>query len=308
MKLRELFNLITKIGSENGIPKIYLCGGAVRDRIVGSLDKLEDIDLTTGDWRIKNLGVEIRRELSKNFSIDAKEMNDGHLSIFLDTIKLDFSSNFIDPSVEAYLKSKGIDKPTDLQKEMFSRDFTVNSLIMDLDLKTAYDPTKMGMRDIKARVLRTCLPPEITLKSNVNRVIRVLYLASKLNFSVDPKIIKYISDNKDLFAQIDPGYLSKTFNKAITYNATKTVELMDQIGLWNTLPIPESLYPEYAKRFKKASGEELAIKLAQLRRNFDYGEGFYANIQNVKSVSDFQRKRKKKQKKEVKKIKDMKLK
>jgi tRNA nucleotidyltransferase/poly(A) polymerase len=437
LKLRQLFTVIDKIGKDNSIPNIYLCGGAVRDRILGTLDKLEDIDLTTGGADVKNLAVEISRELSKSFAIESKQMEDGHTSIFLENIKIDLSSNFIDPAVDSILKQKGISNPTDIQKEMFSRDFTVNSLLMSLDLKKGFDPTGMGQKDIKNKFLRTCLPPEITLKSNVNRIIRVIYMAAKLGFTVDPLIIKYISENKNLISEIAPGYLSKTLTKAVKYNTEKTVELLDAMGLWKALPITEPLYPYYAKRFIKAASstqpshkdlmdaldhadtykdeefslkdfslkfegnlspkellkfdsldwmdldpratshdpEELdnfrgkdwitrartwektgippivvitapdlhengklftqigdgrgrvnfaaltgmklptwhliynkPIKTAQLKKNFDYGEGFYSNLQEQKSVSDFRRKRKKQRKKTLKQIRDMKLK
>lgn len=299
MKLRELFTLISNIGNDKGISKIFLCGGAVRDRILGTLDKLEDIDLTTGDKTIKNLAKEISSELSQKFTVDVKEMDDGHTSVYLQNIKLDFSSNFEDPLVTNYLSGLGIKNPTPLQKEMFSRDFTCNALLMSLDLSKAIDPTKKGINDIKAKVLRTCMPPEITLKSNVNRIIRAIYLAAKLDFTLDPEIVKYISSNKELISQIDNGYLSKTLNKALKYNPEKTAALLDQLDLWKSIPVTEVLYPYYAKRF---------IKQAQLRKNFDYGEGFYANMPEYKSVMEFRKKRKKKQKKDIKKIKDMKLK
>lgn len=432
MKLKELFTLIEKIGSDNGIPKVYLCGGAVRDRLLDNLERLDDIDLTTGDAKVKNLAVEVSRELSKAFSIDSKQMDDSHTSIFLGNgFKLDFSSNFIDPSL---VNRKDLN---DLQKEMFSRDFSCNSAIMDLDLKKAYDPTKMAQKDIKNRYLRTCLAPEITLVSNKNRIIRVIYMAAKLNFSVAPEIIEFITKNKQLFSEISPGYLSKTLNKAVKYDINKTVELLDTMELWKSLPITETLYPHYAKRFIKTAssnrpsdkdlmdaiqhasiendeswnikdfdlrfegnltarqlqefdsldwmdidprakdhsqdslddfrgkgwierarkwqtegippivvitapspyqenhmetqigdgrgrvnfatmtGMKIPVwhlvfkgkeKTAQLRPDFDYGEGFYANIQNEKSVADFRKKRKKKQKKAIKKIRDMKLK
>jgi len=44
------------------------------------------------------------------------------------------------------------------------------------------------------------------------------------------------------------------------------------------------------------------IKKAQIRTNYDYGEGFFANLDKVKSVSDFMRKRRKKRKKDIENI------
>lgn len=46
-------------------------------------------------------------------------------------------------------------------------------------------------------------------------------------------------------------------------------------------------------------------KYAQFRRNYDYGEGLYSNLEEYKSVDDFRRKRRKRRIKELKKIRDM---
>ena len=97
------------------------------------------------------------------------------------------SSNFNTPNITELLVKQGIKEPTDLQREMYSRDFTCNALLLDLDLKTVIDPTKQGVKDIHAKVIRTCLAPEITLTANKNRVVRAIYLAAKLDFDLDPK-------------------------------------------------------------------------------------------------------------------------
>lgn len=284
MKLRTLFSTIENIAATHGIGQVFLCGGAVRDKMLGVLDKLGDIDLTTGNAKVKNLAAEMTDELSKSYSIESKQMDDGHTTLYLANTHLDLSSNFLDPSVDSYLKSHGIPNPTDLQKEMFSRDFTCNAMLMDLELKKAYDPTMTGKKDIEAKFLRTCMEPEITLKSNLNRIIRVIYMAAKLNFTVDPKIISFIKENKELIRQIPPAYLTKTLDKAIDYNIDKVVELIDAMDLWKVLPITQPLYPYYAKRF---------IKTAQIRPNFDYGDNPYFRPELLKSPKKFRAWRKK---------------
>lgn len=276
-----------------------ICGGVVREKVMGQLKKMEDLDLTNGESSIKNLAKEVEIELSQRFKVESKIMDDGHSSIFAGNLKIDFSSNFIVHNIDQELQKLGVKKITNLIRETYSRDFTINSLLLDLNMSKVSDPTGKGLDDIKNKIIRTCLSPELTLTSNVNRIIRVIYLAAKLDFNIDQPIIDFISKNKELIKKIDNAYLTKTLNKAIGYNVDKTASVLDTLGLWKSLPITEGLYPHYAKRF---------IKTAQLRKNFDYGEGFYANLQTEKSVGDFRKKRKKKQKKQIKRIKDMKLK
>src|SRR5260370_740028 len=77
------------------------------------------------------------------------------------------------------------------------RDRYMNRLdnIEDIDLKNLVDPTHRGFKDIKERMIRTCLDPQITLTTNKNRVIRAVYLAAKLDFDVDPQIINFVRQN-----------------------------------------------------------------------------------------------------------------
>jgi poly(A) polymerase len=303
LKLKALLGLIEQIAAKNKIAKPYIAGGAPRDKVLGTLKNLDDIDLTNGEKSISNLAKETEISLSKQFSVEAKQMEDGHTSLFLGTgdnaLKIDFSSNFMAPNISEELSKNGIHNSTDLIKEAYSRDFFCNTLLMDFDMKTIKDPTKQGIKDIKAKILRTCLSPDITFRSNHNRIIRTIYLAAKLNFSVDPQIIEWIKTHKEIIKTINTSYLTKTLNKAIQYNKAKTIQLLDQMELWQEIPITEPLYQEYANRF---------VKSAQLKRNFDYGEGFYANLDKVKSVSDYRRKRSKKRKKILQKIRDMKFK
>ena len=40
-------------------------------------------------------------------------------------------------------------------------------------------------------------------------------------------------------------------------------------------------------------------KIAQIRHNYDYGEGLYMNLDKYKSVADFRKKRRKKRRKDI---------
>jgi|ERR1700722_2838543 len=301
MKLRDILALMYKIHKDSGISMPYLTGGVPRDKILGLIrDEISDLDITTGDASIHNLAKEFSISLGHQYSIDSKQMDDGHTSVYVGNLKIDFSSNFEVPSAEQILKKHGIKNPTDLQKEVFSRDFTCNTLLMTLDLKKIKDPTKQGFPDIKKKILKTCLDPDITLRYNPNRIIRVIYLASKLGFDVDPEIIEWVSKNKDFVRMSSEGYLAKNLDKALSKDPDRSVYLITKMNLWDTLPITDSLYPYYAKKS--------VIKGAQWRTNYDYGEGLYMNLDKYKSVSEFRRKRRKNRLKQLRKLKDMKLK
>lgn len=301
MKLRELLRLMYDIHKDRGVSLPYVCGGTPRDKILGLIkEEISDLDITTGDKTIHNLGTEFALELKKKYNIKEKKMDDGHTSVFIGDFKVDFSSNFVVPHIDEILAKAGIKNPTSMQREMFSRDFTCNSLLMTIDLKKIKDPTKLGFADIKKKVLKTCLDPDITLKYNTNRIIRTVYLSSKLDFDVDPEIIKWISQHKELVRLSPDKYLIKNLDKAMDKDPERAVHLINKIGLWDVLPITDQLRPYYNKR--------KVMKAAQIRRNFDYGEGIYSNLDRYKSVSDYRKKKRRKRRKILKNIRDMKLK
>lgn len=250
MKLKELLSLITHLANQHKVSTPMVVGGTVRDKVLGQLEKISDLDITTGDETIKVLAKAVSKALGRQFNIDTKEMKDGHTSIFMGDLKVDFSSNFRVPNIKTILQSMGIPAATPMQQELFSRDFTCNALLMDFNLRTISDPTHKGLQDIKDKVIRTCLTPEITLTSNKNRVIRAIYLAAKLGFEVDTAIIEWVKENPTSVKNSSPHLLTEKLNSALDYDADKTVKLLDQMGLWSYIPVGENLYPWYRERVK----------------------------------------------------------
>lgn len=248
MKLKNLLQLINQIVEKNDLSKVQIVGGIPRDKVLGILDRINDLDLTSGDKSIEFLSKNLAVVLGKTYSIHYKTMTDGHSSIFAGDLKIDFSSNFNVPNIDNILNEMGISSPTDMQKEIFSRDFTCNTLLMDLDLKTITDPTGRGLQDIKEKKIRTCLKPEITLSSNKNRVVRAIYLAAKLGFDIDEEVIKWIKENPDSIRIASASTLTEKLNEAFDYDAEKSARLITEMGLWDHIPITEKIYPYWTKR------------------------------------------------------------
>jgi len=122
-------------------------------------------------------------------------------------------------------------------RELYSRDFTINSLLMTMDLKHILDPTGKGLKDIEDRIIRTNLSPAITLGGQHKRIVRVIYLAAKLDFDVDEKIITWVRKNPELIADdVQIRYLAKNLNKALKYNKKKVISLIGEMGVWKYIP------------------------------------------------------------------------
>lgn len=237
MKLRQILEILHKISKIENTGKVYICGGIPRDKLIGEAkSKYNDLDITTGDASIKKLANQFAHLIGQKFEVKRHVAKDGHISVDLGPLKVDFSSNFIIPDVENHLAKLGIAQPTDLQKEMFSRDFTCNSLLLDLNLKDIYDITGRGKEDIKNKIIKTCIDVDTTLRNKPQRIPRVYYVAAKLGFDVDSEIINWIKNNLPVFMMVETKYSLEKIMKAVEFDRDRTVALLDATDGWKVFP------------------------------------------------------------------------
>ena len=254
MKITELLSTITDVANSKGLSQPYIVGGLVRDKILNRVGQFNDIDITTGDSGIHFLAKFVAEKLDKYGAV-YQVMADGHARIIFGNLKLDFSSNFKVPGIRKILSNAGIEDPSEMMMELYSRDFTCNAALMTLDLKDILDPTGLAIEDINNRVIKTCLPPRLTLGFDRKRVIRVPYLAAKLDFSVDKDIVSWIRKNPGAMNTVEAKYVVKKLVKAIKYNKEKTIQVLNELNLWHDIPAFESMPKEFVN--KLVSAEEL---------------------------------------------------
>lgn len=247
MKLRELLSIMKIVQQNIGASEPYICGGVPRDKYLKRLDNISDLDITTGDKSVDYLSRQFAEKLQTKYNITRKSMEDGHSTIYIGNLKVDFSSNFNTPNINTILINTGIKNPTEMQKEMFSRDFTCNALLLSLDLKNIIDPTHKGFNDIKNKKIKTCLSPEVTLTTNKNRVVRAIYLASKLEFDIDNSIIEFVKKNPNSVKISTTKSLTDKLNIAFQRDADRASFFITKMNLWNYVPITEIMYQYYNK-------------------------------------------------------------
>jgi hypothetical protein len=247
MKLRELLSQLQSTQKGINSSTAFICGGTPRDRYLKHLENISDLDITTGDKSIQYLSSEFGAMLSKKYNVTVRSHDDGHSTVYIGSFKMDFSSNFNVPDIQKMLLEMGIRHPTDMQKEMYSRDFTCNALLLSLDLKNLTDPTKKGFQDIKDRTIRTCLAPSITLTTNKNRVIRAVYLSSKLDFDIDPSIIEFVKQNPKSVQISTDRVMSEKLNEAFNRDPDRAAHNISEMGLWQYIPITQVVQPYYMK-------------------------------------------------------------
>ena len=53
------------------------------------------------------------------------------------------------------LQESGIKEISAMHEELYSRDFTCNTVLMSLDLKRILDPTGLAINDIQSKIIKT---------------------------------------------------------------------------------------------------------------------------------------------------------
>jgi poly(A) polymerase len=85
-------------------------------------------------------------------------------------------------------------RPASLDEDLRRRDFTINTLLMDLEGKI-HDPLG-GRKDLEARVLRTPADPLRTFADDPLRMLRAVRFASELGFELAPDVLPAMREMK----------------------------------------------------------------------------------------------------------------
>lgn len=230
MNLGQTLTLVAQIADKYLVDKPYMVGGLPRDVYLNREIKTTDVDLTTNSPDVLRLGILVADELDTTFELS----DDGHITIFTDSFDLDFSSHFISDDVIAYLDGKHKE-----YYEAFSRDFTINTLHQDLVTREIIDPTGQGFEDIKNKVIKTPVPPEITLNDDPRRIYRAINLAARYGYRIDKSIIDFTLKNPEVFSgnSIKDQYISLKVAKSLKEDIDLTLHLLIELDLLKNVPL-----------------------------------------------------------------------
>ena len=159
--------------------EMYLVGGFVRDRLLGRDGK--DIDLLA----INDDGIAVLAEVARRLGwappqrferFGTGQVRGG-----------DFVVEVVRARAENYDASsrKPDVRPGTLEDDIWRRDFTVNALCQTFD-GLVIDITGRGLHDLRDRVLRTPLDPEVTFSEDPLRMFRAARFAAQLGFGTAP--------------------------------------------------------------------------------------------------------------------------
>lgn len=167
-----------------------VAGGWVRDKIMGK--ETYDIDIAldkiSGHSFVVGMCEFYGRELSSVGLVKSNPDKSKHL----ETAVMRIGDRFVDfvcLRTERYTQTRipeiMLGTPTE---DAFRRDITINALFYNLRTEEIEDYTKMGLRDIQGRVIRTPIEPLQTFLDDPLRILRAFRFAARYNFTICDEI------------------------------------------------------------------------------------------------------------------------
>ena len=226
--------LVSKLAKKFNIDTPYMVGGVPRDYAMAAGPiKTSDIDLTTNTPDSLRLGILLADKLNSSFKV----FDDNHITLYLDKYSIDFSSNFKSESVIKDLNSRGIDDPR--LYEVYSRDFSINTLHQDLITKDIIDLTGDAIADLSEGVIKTPVDPSITIVDDPRRVFRSIYFASKYGFKIDNSIIDFVKNNNDIIysESIADKFITSKISKSMLLDSDVSIKYLRDMGILSRVPL-----------------------------------------------------------------------
>ncbi len=203
-----VFELISRASLNKGLSS-YVIGGFVRDGLLKRPSK--DIDIL-----VVGSGIELATEVAR---LTGQERN---LAVFKNfgTAMIrykDLELEFVGARKESYRSDsrKPIVEDGTFEDDIARRDFTINTLAIDLSDHNKLIDHYNGLEDLNQGVLRTPLEPGQTFSDDPLRMMRGIRFASQLNFTIEPNSLKAISLNASRIKIISYERIRDELNKII---------------------------------------------------------------------------------------------
>ncbi|WP_410198313.1 CCA tRNA nucleotidyltransferase [Aequorivita ciconiae] len=232
-----IFRTISK-ASKNLNLESYVIGGFVRDHIL-KRGEAKDIDIVS-----VGSGIELAQEVSRLLPGKPKVsifktygtamLKSGGMELeFVGARKESYTEESRNPEVETGT----------LEDDQNRRDFTINALALSLsdeNFGELLDPFH-GIADLKKKIIRTPLDPDITFTDDPLRMLRAIRFASQLNFVIEQQALDAITRNADRLKIISKERVIDEINKILLSEIpSKGFALLHKTGL---LPL---ILPELA--------------------------------------------------------------
>jgi len=252
MKLAKIFKDIAVLAKKEKTP-VYAVGGFVRDLFLG-LDPNKDIDFVVEacpgvapEERSRGSGLAFAKALDKKLKevgslVEFPDFDTARY-VFEDGLTIEFAGARVESYHEKSRKPKVV--AATLKDDLSRRDFTVNAMALPVDAVGKKTWKKFiidefnGQEDLKDKILRTPLDPDVTFSDDPLRMLRAIRFAAQLGFSIEPKTLEAIHRNRERIKIVSAERIQEELMKLMATNLPATgLVLMFQTHLMD-LVLPE---------------------------------------------------------------------
>ncbi|MBR9914237.1 MAG: HD domain-containing protein [Algicola sp.] len=230
-----VFEVISKSAEELELDA-YVIGGFVRDYIL-ERGEHKDIDIVA-----VGSGIQLAKKVARNLP------NNPKVQIFktYGTAMLPFDDidiEFVGARKESYTENSRnpVVENGSFEDDQNRRDFTINAMALSLSPENfgqLLDPFG-GMQDLRSKIIRTPLDPDITYSDDPLRMMRAIRFATQLGFSIEQASLKAITKNKHRIKIISKERIVVELHKILETKKPSTgFLLLEQTGLLDYI-LPE---------------------------------------------------------------------
>jgi putative nucleotidyltransferase with HDIG domain len=208
----KIFEVISKASKELNIES-YVIGGFVRDLLLGR-DFKKDIDIVAVGSGIK-LALKVSELLPNKPKVQVFKTYGTAMLRFEDT-----EIEFVGARKESYhfeSRNPVVENGT-LEDDQNRRDFTINALALSLNQSNfgeLSDPFN-GLEDMKNKIIKTPLDPDITFSDDPLRMLRAIRFANQLGFEIEENSLQSITQNKERINIISGERIVDELNKILS--------------------------------------------------------------------------------------------
>jgi poly(A) polymerase len=229
---QELLSLLKRAAADLNV-KAWIVGGYVRDKLLGRPHANPDVVVEDGD------ALEVARRFAELAGAPPPVTFErfGTAQVTLPGRLVEF----VTARAESYApdsRKPDVRRAT-LEEDLRRRDFTVNTLLMDLDGEI-HDPIG-GRKDLEAGVLRTPGDPISTFEDDPLRMLRAIRFAAELGFTLAPDLLPAMRRMKSRVAPpvISVERIADELRKMLASDRPKlALELLDEAELLEVI-LPE---------------------------------------------------------------------
>lgn len=165
--------------------KLYRVGGCVRDSFLGVTPK--DIDYLVTGLEISQILEIISKfgkanEVGKSFGIVTVTIDDESYDFALPRTEHSTGDGHKDFEVKT-------DKSLSVEDDQSRRDFSINSIAMDVETGEFIDPFN-GIGDLQKKIIKAVRDPYERFEEDPLRILRAIQLASRFKFSIEENTLK----------------------------------------------------------------------------------------------------------------------